>query len=109
MSTASWTPSRTAAAVVRRGPTRTGVSWTAGSWLRKLVRMYSAISRATAHPSVSKRSCMPASTSCSRLAVESNSWSAAPNGEGASGTQMGLAPSAPSRGFTAPTHLVNRP
>jgi hypothetical protein len=37
-------------------------------------------------PSISRRSCMPASTSCSRLAVESNSWSAVPNGEGASGT-----------------------
>jgi hypothetical protein len=44
------------------------------------------IPRAIARPSDSRRSCMPASTSCSCLAVESSSWSAAPSGEGASGT-----------------------
>jgi hypothetical protein len=43
----------------------------AGLWLRKLVRMYSAIPRATTRPSVSRRSWMPVSTSRNRLAVES--------------------------------------
>jgi hypothetical protein len=48
MSAASCIPSCAAVAVAWMGPTRTGVSWKAGSWLRKLVRMYSAVARATA-------------------------------------------------------------
>jgi hypothetical protein len=71
MSAASWTPCA-AAAFARRDPTRTGVSCTAGSWLRKEVRMYSAVPRATVCPSVSRRSYMPASRSRSRSAVESS-------------------------------------
>jgi hypothetical protein len=82
----------------RMGPTRIGVNEQAGSWLQKQVRIYSAISRATARPSVSKRSKMAASTCCRRSAVESNAGRTAPSEGGASATWMGLSPRASRRG-----------
>jgi hypothetical protein len=106
MSAASCTLSCAAAAVAGTGPTKIGVSAQEGSWLRRQVRMYSAIPRATARPSVSRRLKMAASMCRSCSAVESSAGRTAPSEGGVPMTWMGCSPSASRVRFTSPTHLT---
>jgi hypothetical protein len=108
MSATSCTPSCAVVVVARTGTTRTRVSRKAGSWLRKQVRMYSAIPRATAHPSVSRRSRMADSRSRSHSAADSSTGRMAPSEGGAQATWMGLNPRASREGFTSSAHLTTR-
>jgi hypothetical protein len=98
MSAASCTPSCAAVAVARMGPTSTGVSNMAGSWLRKQVRMYSAIPRATTRPSVSRRSRTPDSRCRSRSAAESSTGRMVPSEGGAPRPGWDLVREHPGRG-----------
>jgi hypothetical protein len=82
--------------------------WNGGVMASEAGRMYSAIVRTTARPSVSKLSRTADSMCRSHSAAESNTGRTAPSEGGASATWMGLSPRASRKGFASLTHPTTR-